>query len=70
MNSSAVAAVHEILFYSSVDDLCNRLALLCATKQAGKNDLNNNINSILDELLRINVVDKNVYNHLYSNIFN
>ena len=63
-------AAHEISFYSSVDDLCNRLALLCAAKQAGNNGLNNNINSILDELLRINAVDKNEYNHLYSNIFN
>ena len=63
-------AVHEISFYSSVDDLCNRLALLCAAKEAGNNGLNNNINSILDELLRINAVDKNKYNYLYSNIFN
>mgnify|MGYP003476568271 FL=1 len=63
-------AIHEISFYSSVDDLCNRLALLCAAKQAGNNGLNNNINSILDELLRINAIDKNEYNHLYSNIFN
>ena len=63
-------AVHEISFYSSVDDLCNRLALLCAAKEAGNNGLNNNINSILDELLRINAIDKNEYNHLYSSIFN
>ena len=63
-------AAHEISFYSSVDDLCNRLALLCAAKQAGNNGLNNNINSILDELLRINAIDKNEYKHLYSNIFN
>ena len=63
-------AIHEISFYSSVDDLCNRLALLCAAKQAGNTGLNNNINSILDELLRISAIDKNEYNHLYSNIFN
>ena len=60
----------KISFYSSVDDLCNKLALLCAAKQAGNNGLNNNMNSILDELLRINAVDKKEYNHLYSNIFN
>ena len=63
-------SAHEISFYSSVDDLCNRFALLRAAKQAGNNPLNNNINSILDELLRINAIDKNEYNHLYSNIFN
>ena len=68
--SNIPSAVHEISFYSSVDDLCNRLALLCAAKEAGNNGLNNNINSILDELLRINAVDKNEFNHLYSNIFN
>ena len=74
MNSNAGAvpnagAEHEISFNSSVDDLCNRLALLCAAKEAGNSGLNNNINSILDELLRIESVDKNEYNHLYSNIF-
>ena len=68
--NSIPSAEHEISFYSSVDDLSNRLALLCAAKEAGNNGLNNNINSILDELLRINAVDKNEYNHLYSNIFN
>ena len=63
-------AVHEISFYSSVDDLCSKLALLHAAKQAGNNFLNNNINSILDELLRINAIDKNEYNDLYKAIFN
>ena len=52
------SAVHEISFYSSVDDLCNRLALLCAAKEAGNNGLDNNINSILDELLQVNAIDK------------
>ena len=63
-------ARHGISFYSSLDDLCKRSALLCASKQAGITGLNNNINSILDELLRINAIDKNEYNHLYSNTFN
>ena len=57
--NSNTGALHEISFYSSVDDLCNRLALLCTAKEAGNNGLNNNINSILNELLRINAVDKN-----------
>ena len=68
--SEANKTVHEISFYSSVDDLCNRLSLLCAAKHAGNTGLNNNINSILDELLRISAINKNEYNHLYSNIFN
>ena len=58
-----------VLYYSSVDDLCSKLALLHAAKQAGNNGLNNNINSILDELLRINAIDKNEYNDLYNAIF-
>ena len=45
------------------------LVLLHAAKQAGNNGLNNNINSILDELLRINAIDKNEYNVLYNAIF-
>ena len=63
--TGANTTVHEITFYSSVDDLCNRLSLLCAAKQAGNTGLNNNMNSILDELLRISAIDKNEYNHLY-----
>ena len=53
-------------YYSSADDLCSKLALLHAAKQAGNNGLNNNINSILDELLRINAIDKNEYNNFYE----
>ena len=64
------SGIHEISFYSNVDDLCSKLALLHAAKQAGNNGLNNNINSILDELLRINAIDKSEYNDLYKAIFN
>jgi hypothetical protein len=60
---------HEISYYSSVDDLCTRLDLLCAAKKAGNSGLNNNINSILDELLRINAIDKIEYKELYKSIF-
>ena len=63
------SGVHEISYYLSADDLCTRLYLLCAAKNAGNNGLNNNINSILDELLRINAIDKNEYNDLYKAIF-
>ena len=63
------SGIHGVLYYSSADDLCSKLALLHAAKQAGNNGLNNNINSILDELLRINAIDKNEYNDLYRAIF-
>ena len=64
------SGIHGVLYYSSTssEDLCSKLALLHAAKQAGNNGLNNNINSILDELLRINAIDKKEYNDLYKTI--
>ena len=59
----------DVIYYNSVDDLCSRLELLCAAKRAGNTGLNNNINSILDELLHKNVIDKSEYNNLFSQIF-
>ena len=63
------SGIHGVLYCLSVEDLCRKLALLDAAKQAGNNGQDNNINSILDELLRINVIDKNYYNDLYHSIF-
>ena len=68
-SDKTASGIHGVLYYSSVDDLCRVLALLHAAKQAGNNGLNNNINSILDELLRINAIDKNEYNDVYKAIF-
>jgi hypothetical protein len=59
----------DVIFYPSVDDLCSRLAELYAAKQAGNNGLDNIINSILDELLRVHAISKDEYNILYKNIF-
>jgi len=59
----------DVIFYASVDDLCSKLTELCAAKQAGNNGLDNRINSILDELLRVNAISKNEYGNLYKNIF-
>jgi hypothetical protein len=59
----------DVVFYSSIDDLCSKLAQLYAAKQAGNNGLDNEINSILDELLRAKAVSKKEYNILYKNIF-
>ena len=60
----------DVIYYSNVEDLCKELYKQCATKQAGNNGVNNRINSILDELLRIGKIDKDEYNKLYKNIFN
>ena len=59
----------DAIYYPSVDDLCVKLIELKAAKQAGNTGLDNNINSILDELLRVQAIDKTEYNNLYKNIF-
>ena len=59
----------DAIYYPSVDDLCVKLIELTAAKQAGNTGLDNNINSILDELLRVQAIDKTEYNNLYQNIF-
>lgn len=61
--------VVDVIYYPSVEDLCTKLAELDAAKQAGNTGLDNNINSILDELLRVQAIDKTEYNNLYKNIF-
>ena len=59
----------DAIYYPSIDDLCVKLAQLDAAKQAGNTGVDNNINSILDELLRVRAIDKDGYNNLYKNIF-
>jgi len=59
----------DVIYYPNVEELCIRLQNLIAAKQAGNNGVDNSINSILDELLRVHAIDKNEYNNLYKNIF-
>ncbi len=59
----------NVIHYNNPEELCERLHLLDAAKQAGNNGVNNDINSILDELLRIGYLDKSTYDKLYKNIF-
>jgi hypothetical protein len=59
----------DAIYYSSANDLCTKLAELIAAKQAGNTGLDNNINSILDELLKIQAINKNEYDALYSHFF-
>ena len=59
----------DAIYYSSVDDLCQKLSELDAAKSAGHTGLNNQINTILDELLKIKAIDKEQYNALYKSIF-
>ena len=60
----------DVTFYANVNDLCLRLAELHAAKKAGNNGLDNIINSILDELLKVGAVTKDEYDVLYKSIFN
>ena len=59
----------DVIYYPSVEDLCMQLTELDAAKQAGHTGLDNRINSILDELLRIKAIDKHYYGTLYKKIF-
>jgi hypothetical protein len=59
----------DVIFYPSVNDLCLRLVELHAAKKAGNNGLDNIINSILDELLRVRALSRDEYDILYKNIF-
>ena len=60
----------DVIYYPNKKELCNELNRLYTAKQAGNNGVSNRINSILDELLRIQAIDKDEYNNLYKNIFN
>ena len=59
----------NVIYYNKPEDLCSRLSLLYAAKQSGNNGVNNDINSILDELLRIEAINKDEYDSLYNRIF-
>src|SRR5271169_7162414 len=59
----------DAIYYHSLGDLCKKLAELDASKKAGNTGLDNNINSILDELLKVKAINKNEYDALYSQIF-
>jgi hypothetical protein len=59
----------DVIYYPNVEELCIKLQKLNAAKQAGNHGVNNDINSILDELLRVQAIDKDEYNILYKNIF-
>jgi hypothetical protein len=59
----------DVIYYPNVEELCIKLHRLYAAKQAGNNGLDNNINSILDELLRVHAIDKDEYDILFKRIF-
>jgi len=58
----------DIIPYNNVNDLLEKLSLFYAENQAGHTGVDNYIVSILDELLRINAIDKKTYNKLNKKI--
>jgi hypothetical protein len=60
----------QVIYYPTIDDLCFKLVQLHSAKEAGHTGLDNNINAILDELLRVKAIDKPYYDNLYKSIFN
>src|SRR5882757_2602630 len=59
----------KCIFYNNPQGLCEKLKLLDAEKEAGNTGVDNDINSILDELLKIGQIDKTTFDKLYKNIF-
>lgn len=59
----------DVIVYGSPKELIAKLEELHAAKMAGNTGLDNIINSVLDELLRIKVITKSDYDQLYKSIF-
>lgn len=59
----------DVIVYANPDDLVAKLSELHASKAAGNTGLDNVINSVLDELLRIKVITEIQYDQLHDNIF-
>lgn len=59
----------DVVYYKSPDELIKKLSEYYASKEAGNTGVDNYINSILDELLEIKVINKNDYEQIYKYIF-
>jgi hypothetical protein len=57
------------IIYSNPDDLLQKLHEHLVAKEAGNTGLDNNIISMLDELLRLKVINKDGYDNLYKMYF-
>ena len=60
---------NDVIFYRNARELGERLVFLVSAKKAGNNGVENEINAILDELLRIRVLTKKRYDSLYREVF-
>jgi hypothetical protein len=59
----------DIILYNNADDLCKKLAELVVAKKAGNTGLDNDMTTMLDELLNIKFIDKDFYDKLFKRIF-
>ena len=59
----------DAILYNNADELVTKLYEFVTARKAGNTGVDNYINSILDELLNIKVIDKNCYDSCYKNIF-
>jgi len=57
------------IVYNNPDDLIQKLHEHLIAKEAGNTGLDNIIISMLDELLRIKVINKDAYDNIYKNYF-
>jgi len=68
-DSGARTRKADVIFYRNSQKLGERLVFLVSEKKPGNNGVENEINAILDELLRIRVLTKKRYDGLYKEIF-
>src|SRR6266536_1687395 len=59
----------DTIVYKNPNKLCEKLNELVTAKEAGNTGLDNSINSILDELLKIKSINKDEYDKLFKTIF-
>ena len=59
----------NVIFYNDSNELTDKPLELNTTKQVGNTGVNNDINAILDKLLKIECIDKTIYDKMFKNIF-
>jgi len=59
----------DVIVYNNPDDLVVKLSDFATARRAGNTGVDNYINEILDELLRIKAIDKDCYDRCFRTIF-
>ena len=59
----------DVIVYNNPNELVIKLHDFAAARKAGNTGVDNYINSILDELLRIKAIDKDLYDNCFHKIF-